>query len=187
MSPSTPLGTGSPTSPAKETKGLVIVNTGKGKGKTTAALGMMLRAWGHGMKVVVLQFVKHSNVGEHRAAERMGVEMVAGGAGFTAIADNAAKNAQMAKDLWKVATEKINSGTYDMVILDELTYALHYGWLTIDEVLDVLKRRPERVHVIITGRNAPQALIDFADTVVEMVDIKHAKRQGVKAQRGIEY
>src|SRR3972149_6696449 len=115
MTSSSPPGKG-------ETRGLVIVNTGKGKGKTTAALGMMLRAWGHGMKVAVLQFVKHSNVGEHHAAERMGIEMVAGGAGFTAIGDNAAKNALMAKDLWKVAIEKINSGTYDMVILDEFTY-----------------------------------------------------------------
>lgn len=171
----------------KATKGLVIVNTGKGKGKTTAALGMMLRASGHDMKVVVLQFIKHSTVGEHHAAQRMGVEMVAGGAGRTSIRDNAEENAQMARDLWKVAAEKINSGNYDMVILDELTYVIQYGWLAIDEVLDVLKRRPEKVHVIITGRNAPQALIDFADTAVEIVDIKHARKQGIKAQAGIEF
>ena len=169
------------------TKGLVIVNTGKGKGKTTAALGMMLRAWGHDMKVIVLQFVKHSNVGEHKAAQRMGIEIVAGGAGFTFRGDNAEKNAPMARELWKVAVEKINSGEYDMVILDELTYAFKYGWLGIDEVLNTLRQRPKNLHVIITGRNAPQALIDFADTAVEIVDIKHARRQGIKAQAGIEF
>ena len=169
------------------TKGRVIVNTGKGKGKTTAAMGMMLRAWGHDMKVVVLQFVKHATVGEHHAAQRMSVEMVAGGAGFTFRGKNIEKNDQMARELWKVAAEKINSGVYDMVILDEMTYALEYGWLNIDEVLDTLRHRPEKLHVIITGRNAPQELIDFADTVVEIADIKHAHKQGVKAQAGIEY
>ena len=169
------------------TRGRVIVNTGKGKGKTTAAMGMMLRAWGHDMKVVVLQFVKQASVGEHHAAERLNVEMVAGGAGFTFGGNNVDKNDRMAKELWQVAVEKINSGDYDMVILDEMTYALQYGWLDMDEVLDVLKQRPEKVHVIITGRNAPQALIDFADTAVEIADIKHAYRQGIKAQAGIEY
>ncbi|MBI2979990.1 MAG: cob(I)yrinic acid a,c-diamide adenosyltransferase [Chloroflexi bacterium] len=169
------------------TKGLVIINTGQGKGKTTAALGMMLRAWGHDMKVVVLQFIKHATVGEHRAAQRMGMEIVAGGAGFTSRGDNAEKNEQMSKELWKVAAEKINSGTYDMVILDELTYALQYGWLGIDEVLDVLRHRPVKVHVIITGRNAPQALIDFANMAVEITDIKHHRRQRIKAQAGIEF
>jgi cob(I)alamin adenosyltransferase len=169
------------------TKGLVIVNTGKGKGKTTAALGMMLRAWGHDKKVVMLQFVKHSIVGEHRAAQRMDVEMVAGGAGFTARENNTEKNERMAKELWKLATEKINSGRYDMVILDELTYVLKYGWLEVDRVVDVLRHRPSQIHVIITGRAAPQALIDFADTAVEIMDIKHHHRQEIKAQAGIEF
>lgn len=131
------------------TQGLVIINTGKGKGKTTAALGLMLRAWGHGMKVVILQFVKHSIVGEHRAVQRMGLEIVAGGAGFTSRGDNAEKNEQMAKELWNVATEKINSGIYEVVILDELIYALQYSWLEVDKVLDVLRHRPGKVHVII--------------------------------------
>ena len=171
----------------KTAKGLVIVNTGNGKGKTTAALGMMLRAWGHDMKVVVLQFVKHATVGEHRAAQRLGVEMVAGGAGFTFRGDNDEKNRQMARELWQIAREKINSGNYDTVILDEMTYAFEFGWLEIDEVLEVLRTRPEKVHVIITGRNAPQALIDFADTVMEIQDVKHHHRLGIKAQAGIEY
>ncbi len=169
------------------TRGLVIVNTGPGKGKTTAALGMMLRAWGHDMKIVVLQFVKQATVGEHRAAQRMGVEMIAGGAGFTNRGDNAEKNKRMAKELWNLATEKINSGSYDLVILDELTYAFNYDWLELDEVLAVLRQRPGKVHVVITGRDAPQPLIDYADTVVEMRDIKHHFKQGIKAQPGIEF
>lgn len=171
----------------KANQGLVIVNTGKGKGKTTAALGMMFRAWGHDMKVVMLQFVKHALVGEHQAAQRIGLEIVAGGAGFTSKRDNIEKNRRMSRELWDLAAEKINSGTYDIVILDELTYAFQYGWLEIDEVLDVLRHRPAKVHVIITGRDAPQALIDFADTVVEMMDIKHHRKEGIKAQAGIEF
>ncbi len=158
------------------TRGLVIVNTGDGKGKTTAALGLMLRAWGHNMKVVMLQFVKHSVVGEHRAAQRIGMEIVAGGAGLTSRGDNAEENERMAKELWDVAVEKINSGIYEMVVLDELTYAFKYGWLEVDDVLDVLRHRPGKVHVVITGRNAPQALIDFADTAVEIVSVKHHRK-----------
>lgn len=169
------------------TKGLVMVNTGDGKGKTTAALGMMLRAWGNNMKVAMLQFVKHSNVGEHKAAQRMGLEIVAGGAGRTSQVKNADENKSCAIELWSTAKELINSGNYDMVILDELTHALKHGWLNIDEVLDTLKNRPYKLHVIITGRNAPQALIEIADTVVEIMDVKHHLRNGVKAQTGIEF
>ena len=169
--------------------GLVIVNTGNGKGKTTAALGMLLRAWGHDMKVVMLQFVKSSTAdwGEHRAAQRIGLEIVAGGAGFTRREENVAKNKSLAIELWNVAREKINSGTYDMVILDEFTYLLLYGWLPVQEAIDVFSRRPEGVHVVITGRNAPQELIDFADMVVEITDVKHPLRKGIKAQPGIEF
>lgn len=169
------------------TRGLVIVNTGNGKGKTTAALGIMLRAWGNNMRVVMLQFVKHATVGEHQAAQRIGLEIVAGGAGFTFKGKNGDKHKPMAIELWHVAKERINSGDYDMVILDELTYPLKYGWLELDEVLNVLKNRPDKLHVVITGRNAPQALIDFADTVVEIVDVKHHLRNGIKAQSGIEF
>jgi cob(I)alamin adenosyltransferase len=169
--------------------GLVIVNTGNGKGKTTAALGMLLRAWGHDMKVVMLQFVKSSTAdwGEHRAAQRIGLEIVAGGAGFTGRGKNVDKHKSRAIELWNVAREKINSGTYDMVILDEFTYLLRYGWLPVQESIDVLSRRPEGVHVVITGRNAPQELIDFADMVVEITDVKHPLRKGIKAQPGIEF
>jgi len=171
------------------TKGLIVVNTGDGKGKTTAALGMMLRAWGHGMKVVVLQFVKSSKLdcGEHSAARRMGVEVITGGAGFTRRGKDAESHAHLAVELWDVAREKIVSGDYHMVILDEFTYPLKYGWLPVEEVLNVLGNRPGEVHVVVTGRDAPQELIDFADVVVEMRGVKHVLPGGVKAQKGIEY
>lgn len=170
-------------------KGLVIVKTGNGKGKTTAALGMLLRAWGHDMKVVMLQFVKRSNIdyGEHRAACRIGFEILAGGAGFTRRGKTADKNRSLAIELWSLAREKINSGAYHMVILDEFTYPLRYGWLPVEEVLDVLRHRPEEVHVVITGRDAPPELIDFADTVSEIREVKHHLRKGIKAQPGIEF
>jgi cob(I)alamin adenosyltransferase len=170
-------------------KGLVTVITGEGKGKTTSALGMMLRAWGNGMKVVVLQFIKSPKrqYGELKAARKMGVEMVQGGAGFVfpkTVDIEFHKSVALAQ--WEVARDRIISGDYDMVILDELTYALKFGWIPMDELLSLLEQRPAAQHVIITGRDAPQALIDFADTVSEVKDIKHHFRQGVKAQPGIE-
>lgn len=176
-------------SAANRAIGLVIVNTGNGKGKTTAALGLLLRAWGHNMKVVMLQFVKSStaNYGEHRAARRIGVEILAGGAGFTQRGKNAGKNKQLAIELWNVAKEKIKSGFYHMVILDEISYPLRYGWLPVDEVIDILRHRPEKVHVVITGRDVPQELIDFADVVTEVREVKHHLRKGIKAQPGIEF
>lgn len=169
-------------------EGLVIVNTGDGKGKTTAALGLMFRAWGHNMKVVMLQFVKKStsNYGEHRAARKIGIEIVAQGAGFTMGGKNEAANRRLSITLWQQAKELINSGDYRIVVLDELTYPLKFGWLTTQEVIDFLKTRPDTVHVVITGRDAPQELIDFADMVTEMREIKHHLKKGVKAQKGIE-
>jgi len=163
----------------KETTGLVIVNTGRGKGKTTAALGVLLRAWGWEMKVVMFQFIKssRSDMGEHRAAQQMGVEIFR--------ADQ--RSECQAIKLWDLARERINSGTYDIVILDELSYPLRYGWLSAEEVLDVLRRRPKGIHVIITGRNVPQECIDFADVVTEMREVKHPLRKGIKAQPGIEF
>jgi len=172
----------------KSAKGLVIVNTGNGKGKTTAALGMMLRAWGNGMKVVMVQFVKSSksDYGEHKAARKIGLEIVTAGAGFVLPEKDMAAHRDLAVHQWQVARQKISSGDYDMVVLDELTYAIQFGWIAIEEVIDTLRQRPTGLHVVITGRNAPQALIDFADTVVEVTDVKHHFRQGVKAQRGVE-
>ncbi len=170
-------------------RGLVMINTGDGKGKTTAALGMLFRAWGHNKKVIMMQFIKNSaaNYGEHRAARRIGVEIVAHGAGFINQGNNAEKNKQLSIELWDMATEKIGSGDYHMVILDELTYPLRYGWLSTEDVIDVIRNRPREVHIVITGREAPQELIDFADMVVEMRDVKHHLREGIKAQPGVEF
>jgi cob(I)alamin adenosyltransferase len=172
----------------QKAKGLVIVNTGNGKGKTTAALGLLLRAWGHDMKVIMLQFIKRPTAehGEHRAGRRLGIEVVAGGAGFTWRVKNLEKSQHLSLELWAVAREKIYSGLYQMVILDELTYPLSYGWLPVAEVLDVLKNRPGHVHVIVTGRKAPLELVELADIVTDMREVKHCLKKGVKAQPGIE-
>ena len=168
---------------------LVIVNTGNGKGKTTAALGLLLRAWGRGMRVCMLQFMKATtgNYGENRAAKKLGIELVPLGKGFTWLSKDIEEDIAMAQHCWSIAKEKLNSGDYDVVILDELTYPITYGWLPIDEVLDALRERPPDLHVVITGRDAPQELIEFADLVTEMREIKHPYEGGVKAQPGIEF
>ena len=173
----------------RRAQGLVIVNTGNGKGKTTVALGILTRAWGRGMRVCMLQFIKeqNANFGEERAARKMGVEIQPLGGGFTWMSENIAQDRALAQEGWALCRAKIESGDYDIVILDELTYCFTYGWLDLDEVLDVLRRRPPLQHVIITGRDAPQALIDFADLVTEMREIKHPYQAGVKAQKGIEF
>ena len=169
-------------------RGLVLVNTGNGKGKTTAALGLLMRAWGHDMKVIMLQFVKKSsaNFGEHRAARKMGIEIVPRGAGFTSGGRNEAENKELSIQQWNKAKDLINSGEYRIVVLDEFTYPLKYGWLKVEDVIDALKSRPDNVHVVITGRDAPSELIEFADLVTEMNEIKHPLKKGIKAQKGIE-
>jgi cob(I)alamin adenosyltransferase len=176
-------------SPVAKVKGLVIINTGNGKGKTTAALGLMLRAWGHGMNVIMLQFVKKSgsDFGEHKAARKIGIEILSHGAGFTIGGKNAAENKRLSSELWEKAKETINSGKYNTVVLDEFTYPLIFGWLSVNEVIDFLKGHPENVNIVITGRDAPQELIDFADLVTEMKEIKHPFRKGIKARKGIEF
>ena len=170
-------------------KGLVIVNTGHGKGKTTAAMGILFRAWGRGKKVIMLQFIKHStaNFGEQRAAEKIGVEMRSMGDGFTWRSKNLEQSADMARALWVDCQEVITSGKYDIVVLDEFTYPLHYGWIAVEDVIEVLKQRPEMQHVVITGRHSPEALINYADLVTEMRPIKHPYDKGIKAQPGIEF
>ncbi len=169
--------------------GLIMVNTGNGKGKTTAALGLLLRAWGHNMKVIMLQFIKSSTAdyGEHRAARRIGIEIITRGAGFTRRGKNEEANKRLTTELWDMAKDKINSGAYQMVVLDEFTYPMRYGWLPVEEVIDVLRHRPGDVHVVITGRGAPRELIDFADVVTESKEVKHHLRKGIKAQAGIEF
>lgn len=177
---------------AKKKKGLVIVNTGNGKGKTTAALGVMTRAWGRKMRVGVLQFLKNENArfGEIKAAEQMGsIDWISTGDGWTWTSHDMDETEARARHGWQIAQERIVSGSYDLLILDEFTYPLHYGWLDSAAVIEWLKdNKPPMLHLIITGRYAPQALIDYADLVTEMCEIKHPlKGQGIRAQAGIEY
>jgi cob(I)alamin adenosyltransferase len=176
---------------AKGRKGLVIVNTGNGKGKSTAAFGVMLRAWGRGMRVCVIQFIKQegANFGEQRAAKKIGVEWLSSGDGFTWTSKDMDETVAKARHGWEIAKEKIASGDYDVVILDEFTYLLVYDWVDLDEALAWLKaNKPKDLHMIITGRDAPEKLVAYADLVTEMKEIKHPfKEQGVQAQEGIEY
>lgn len=171
-------------------KGLVVINTGKGKGKSTAALGLMLRAWGRDMKVQMYQFLKPptANFGEHRAAKKLGIPIIPLGDGFTWRSKDMDRTRALALEQWARSKEAILAGEYDIIILDEFTYPMHYGWLPVEEVIEVLKQRREMLHVVITGRYAPQELIDYADLVTEMTLIKHPYReQGIKAQPGIEF
>jgi len=172
-------------------KGLLIVHTGKGKGKTTAALGMVVRAIGHGKKVGVVQFVKGAmTTGEKAVFDAFPdhVEFKPMGEGFTWDTQDRARDIAVARAAWDEVKRMIADPSYDMVLADELNIVLRYDYLPLDEVLAVLAARPEMKHVIVTGRNAPDALIAVADLVTEMTLVKHPFReQGVKAQAGIEF
>jgi 5,6-dimethylbenzimidazole synthase len=170
-------------------RGLLIVNTGNGKGKTTASLGIVTRAWGRGMAIRVFQFIKHStgNWGELRALKKMEIPVTTMGAGFTWLSKNLEKDAGLARACWQLAAEEIVNGSADIVLLDEFTYALHYGWIACEEVLKTLQSRPVHRHVIVTGRHAPEALLAAADLVTEMKKIKHPYDNNIGAQPGIEF
>jgi cob(I)alamin adenosyltransferase len=171
-------------------KGLIIVHTGKGKGKSTAAFGMVFRAIGHGLKVAVIQFVKGAwGTGERTILENYPdlVTIKALGEGFTWETQDRARDIEMARLAWDEAKRYIADPSYAMVLLDELNIVLRYDYLALDEVLAVLANKPAAKHVIVTGRNARQELIDIADLVTEMEQVKHPFRSGVKAQAGIEF
>lgn len=175
----------------REKKGLVMVYTGNGKGKTTAALGMLMRAWGRDLKVAVIQFIKHekSRYGEIRAAEKMGIEWHIMGDGWTWTSKDMSQTIQRGVEGWEKAKDLIVSGQYNILILDEFTYPLHFGWLDTNEVVKWLKKnKPEMLHLVITGRDAPAELVDFADLVTEMREIKHPfNEQKILAQPGVDY
>jgi cob(I)alamin adenosyltransferase len=174
----------------KARNGLLILNTGHGKGKTTAALGMVLRAWGRGFRICVIQFIKSetANYGETRAAGKLGIEWYALGTGCTFDREETPNDIEMAVKAWDLAREKISSRAYDLIVLDEFTYPLKFGWLDTDQVLAWLKtNRPHDLHLIITGRDAPQPLAEMADLVTEMRKVKHPFDQGIKGQPGIEF
>jgi len=177
---------------ADERKGLIIVNTGPGKGKTTAAMGTALRAVGNGMKVLMLQFLKGSwHYGELDAVKSFGGNWVMKqmGRGFVKVggADTDPEDVRMVEEAWIEAEKAIHSGEWDLIILDEINYAISYKMLDPANVVAALKVRPEQVHVILTGRNAHPSIVEIADTVTEMKQVKHAYEKGVLAQRGIEY
>jgi len=172
--------------------GLVLINTGAGKGKTTAAMGTALRAVGNGMRVLMLQFLKGSwHYGELDAVQAFSDKFIMKqmGRGFVKIggAETDPEDSRLVEQAWEEARRAILSGEWDMVILDEINYAISYGMLDPAKVVETLRARPEMVHVILTGRNAHPSLIEIADTVTEMKQVKHAYEKGVLAQRGVEY
>lgn len=170
-------------------RGLLLVNTGNGKGKSTAALGILVRAAGYDFSIGMFQFIKSAETryGEHIAAELLGVDIVPLGDGFTWLSEDINADRALAERGWQRVREVIEAGTFDILILDELTYCLTYGWLEEEEVLRVLRARPSWMHVVVTGRNASPALIEAADLVTEMHLVKHPLReQGIGAQPGIE-
>jgi cob(I)alamin adenosyltransferase len=172
-----------------QNKGLFIIFTGNGKGKTTAAIGQALRMAGHKMRVCIIQFIKSKkNTGEAKALAALSetVEMHTIGSGFTWQSEES-EVAAAARAGWQLAREKMSSSDYDMVILDEITYLLNDGILNQAEVLEFLNNRPEELHVVITGREASETLIEVADLVTEMKEIKHPFQNGIKAGKGIEY
>ena len=172
-------------------RGLLLINTGPGKGKTTAALGTALRAVGNGMRVLVLQFLKGSwHYGELDAVQNFGDSFVMRqmGRGFVKVggAQTDPEDIRLVEQAWQEAEQAILCGEWDMVVLDEINYAIGYGMLDATKVAGVLKNRPQMVHVILTGRNAHPLLVELADTVTEMREVKHAYSKGILAQRGIE-
>lgn len=178
--------------PEGERRGLLIINTGDGKGKSTAAFGLALRAHGRSKAVKIFQFMKvpSARFGEHRMFEQLGIPIEGLGDGFSWKSQDLEHSAQLAREGWQRAKAAIMSGEYFMVVLDEFTYPLIYGWMEsiggVEEVVQTLFDRPTHVHVVITGRRCPPEIIELADTVTEMTMIKHAFKAGIPAQRGIE-
>ena len=175
----------------QERKGLIVVITGHGKGKTTSALGIAVRASGHNMKVAIIQFMKGDMYsGEWDGAKKIGVELIPTGKGFCGIMGNPypfeehRENAQKAIDLVR---QKMESGKYDILILDEINNALHLKLVDLDQVLEILRNKPPLMHLVLTGRDAHPQIIELADTVSEVREIKHAYRKGIEPQPGIDY
>ncbi len=171
-----------------ERRGIVIVNTGDGKGKSTAAFGLALRAHGRGKAVKIFQFMKvpTARFGEHRMFEQIGIPIEGLGDGFSWKSQDLEHSAALARAGWQKARAAVLGGAFFMVVLDEISYPLIYGWLPLEEVLQDLRNRPSHVHVVLTGRRCPPEIMALADTVTEMTLVKHAFQAGIPAQRGIE-
>lgn len=176
----------------EERHGLIIVHTGNGKGKTTAALGMGLRAWGQGFRVLIIQFIKGGwKYGELEAAEKLGPDFVIRpmGEGFVKGGkdDAMAEHRRAAAEALQAAEHEIRSENWDLIVLDEINYALKFGLISLEAVLNLLTDKPSGLHLVLTGREAHPAIIDKADLVTEMREVKHPYKKGIKAQKGIEY
>jgi cob(I)alamin adenosyltransferase len=173
----------------KTAPSVVVVNTGDGKGKSTAAFGIVMRAIARDWRVAVVQFLKSGEwrVGEEAVAKQLGVDWFAIGEGFTWDSKNLSEDQAVAQEAWSQAAKLINDDEHRLVVLDEITYPMNWGWIDTDEVVRVIRERPSKVNVVATGRDAPAALIDVADTVTEMRSIKHAYDSGIVAKKGIDY
>jgi cob(I)alamin adenosyltransferase len=181
--------TDAPRRATRKLPSVVIVNTGDGKGKSTAAFGTAMRAVAQGWKVCVIQFLKSEKwkVGEQKTATSLGIEWWTAGDGFTWDSRNMERTEAIAREAWEVSKSKIQCGEYRLVVLDEITYPMSWGWIATAEVVEVIRSRPPLVNVIATGRDARQELVDVADTVTEMRKQKHAFDRGVQAMRGIDF
>jgi cob(I)alamin adenosyltransferase len=168
---------------------LVLVNTGKGKGKTTAAMGVVVRSVARGWPVAVVQFLKSGtwHTGEEKVCRQLGVDWWAIGEGFTWESDDLSEDEAVARQAWDRAKALIAAGEHRLVVLDEVTYPINWGWIDGDDVVATVTGRPEKVNVVCTGRNAPEALMAIADTVTEMQVVKHAYQQRIRAMKGIDY
>jgi cob(I)alamin adenosyltransferase len=167
----------------------VLVNTGDGKGKSTAAFGMVMRAVARGWKVCVIQFIKSGRwrAGEEKVARQLGVDWLKGGDGFTWESPDLDRSEGRAAAAWRLARSVILAGEHQLVVLDEVTYPMNWDWIDRAEVVETIRRRPDRVNVVATGRDAPPELIEVADTVTEMVKVRHAYDRGVRARRGLDF
>jgi cob(I)alamin adenosyltransferase len=168
---------------------LVLVNTGPGKGKTSAAMGVVMRGVGRGWSVAVVQFLKSGtwHTTEEKVARQLGVDWWALGEGFTWDSADLTKDQAVAAHAWEHAKAVIAAGDHQLVVLDEVTYPINWGWVDVADVVATITSRPATVNVVLTGRNAPQAVIDVADTVTEMAEVKHAYKSGIRAKKGIDY
>jgi len=176
----------------ENTKGLLMINTGDGKGKTTCALGLMMRAAGRGMRCCMIQFMKSKTdrYGEHESAEELGIEVYTMGDGFTWDTNNPEQDIKTSQETWALCVEKMHSEDYDLLVFDELIYVLDYKFLSLEDIIAEIKSvraKQPNLHLVLTGRNAPLELIEVADLVTEMKEIKHPFNAGIYAQQGIEF
>jgi cob(I)alamin adenosyltransferase len=178
-----------PAPPEKRPRSLVLVNTGDGKGKSTAAFGVVMRGVARGWKVCVIQFIKSGDwkVGEEALGKKLGVDWRKGGDGFSWLSKDLGESQRRAMDAWAQAKDVLAAGEHELLVLDEITYPMNWGWIDIEEVVAAIQERSPRVNVIATGRDAPERLVEIAHTVTEMRKVRHAYDSGVKARRGIDF